>query len=158
MDQKIKYIYIGLEDTYENSDANMFKIDIKDVSHLEINEPYENLYLNKNELKKTKYCKFLHLVIKKTADRVLCKDKDNKEITLIDRISKHDDLFSIDFYDEDDKWIDGVEIPWDSIYNKTKNPFQKTIKHKDHIEIVVEKQNISNQEWLDDYYFTKKYF
>ena len=154
MEKKIKSIYLGFQDTYENSDANMFDVDIKDIFNIVIIEPYEEITLTNNELRKTKYCKQLRIIFHKSADKVIYKDKD-KVITLFDRILKHNDLFSVDFYDENNKLIDGFQIPWDSMYNKKNNPFQKSKKHLSFLELTIVKQDVFNQDWLDDYYSEK---
>ena len=154
MDKKVKTVFLGFEGTYKNSDLNMFPIDVDDIFGLKIIDPYEEVAVVNNELRSTKYCKELRIYIRKSADRVLYKDK-NKEITLFDRILKHNDLFSIDFYDENNKLLDVYQIPWDSMYNKKNNPFQKTKKHISFLELTIVKQDVNDQDLLDDYYSEK---
>lgn len=152
--KEIKTVFLGFQDTYDSPEIDMCPVDIKDIFNIEISEPYEEMTLNKNNLEPIKYCKQLRIIFHKSADKVIYKDKD-KVITLFDRILKHNDLFSIDFYDENNKLIDGFQIPWDSMYNKKNNPFQKSKKHLSFLELTVVKQDVFNQEWLDDYYSEK---
>ena len=114
--EKVKYIEIVLENC-EVIRINIEHIEFLSVRGIAFNDFFSIYTDGKKRIERNTSCKYLNIVINKKADKIYKSFGMFPDFTVLERLTKYDDITAIDYLDGNAEIIESISVPWkDKVY------------------------------------------
>ena len=117
MEQKIRYIQIGLEN------VEVIDIDVKNIEYMSLHgiAGQDTVSRCDKKVRRSKHCQSLHICINKKADKKYSNYGEDIDLTVFERLSKFDDIVDITYLDAEKNRLETIYVPWSD--KATDNPW-----------------------------------